>query len=183
MASNPRESQEPPSVPSCAPKYPQPIAREWIDATPNIDLPRLLWDYLLTWFDAHRSEANPLELPMGLRVVYFYTVFDGDVLNGGIVQFFQNNTPREVEETRRLLRLIGAKDSAEVLTKAIDVFVRKYDWPAHSDKRWRCYEAYNDADIEALTRMRCDDESSGRDYELVAAYCRSHPEEFSIQMG
>ncbi|MCI0357371.1 MAG: DMP19 family protein [Planctomycetaceae bacterium] len=158
-------------------RYPQPITREWVQQISDIDLPRLLWEYLLGWYDVHRSDINPWELPIGLRIVHDYTVFDGDVLNGGIVQFFENHTPREVHETLRLLRRIGAVESAEVLAKAIEVFIRKYDWPTESDERWRDRKAYGDPELQSLDKLRCNEESSARDYDLVSAYCRSHPEE------
>jgi len=158
-------------------RYPQPITREWIQQTSDIDLPRLLWDYLLEWYETHRGDANPRELPIGLRVVHDYTRFDSDLLNGGIVQYFQNHTPREVHEMLQTLRRIGAVESAEVLAKAIEVFIRKFDWPAESDERWRDREAYGDPELQSLDEVRSNEESSARDYDLVSAYCRSHPDE------
>jgi hypothetical protein len=151
----------------------------------------LLWDYLLSLFDKHRAlyskpsarAALMQSLPYGLQIANYLTVFDGEVLNGGIRQFFHNQTPWEVEQTILALQAIGATTSANQILQAIGVYEEHTDWKRGSKDRF-AGPPWNDSDygeeptLNAIDDARCNDESSNRDWGLLADYIRLHPDQF-----
>ena len=68
------------------------------------------------------------QLPRGLWFVVRFVTFDGDLLNGGIQQFFHNHTQREVCDACEVLDLIGATESAEMLQQAMSIYENRYGW-------------------------------------------------------
>jgi hypothetical protein len=72
--------------------------------------PNILGEYLLDLFkknrSAHSAEGNEMfikSLPYGLQNVNWLVLFDSEILNGGIRQFFWNHSNWEVDETQKAL--------------------------------------------------------------------------------
>jgi hypothetical protein len=147
------------------------------------DLPYYLWETFLKLSDEAESVGEKQyrdfqrTLPRGLWYVVRYTTFDGDVLNGGIRQFFYSHTPREVCETLEVLERTGLTESADVLRQEMSIYKTKYDWPADWDERWLYSWDFEDSELDRLDTARCNDESSRRDWVLLDHFLREHLEE------
>jgi hypothetical protein len=151
-------------------------------------IPNYLWEYYVEWMhdaeEAHRlatgdglseagSRALDLTLPPVLRYVVRIISFDGDVLNGGIAQYFYNHTPREVLDTLAALRAAGLNESADILTQAIDICRKRFQWPAESDDRWLDGPSGDNPEISELDNRRCNYESSERDFARLDSFLRT----------
>jgi hypothetical protein len=158
------------------------------------ELPGAMWEYYLAYseharndpsrdsphFSAEESRAFDISLPRGLRLVLSFTRFDGDVLNGGIVHYIGNHTwkgnPEEVFEDLEALRTIGAVESAAVLEEAISIFTRDYGWP--SGKGDSCgIDVLDHAGLTRLDDLRCNEDSTRRDYAILNGYLCRHLDE------
>lgn len=152
------------------------------------------WDYLLKLFDRNPEifksrvahDAFIESLPRGLQLHKYLVVFDGDILNGGIRQFFRNHSPWEVEQTVAALEEIGAQESADLIRRAIAVHEEQLGWERWERGSREKYigPGYTDPEYEdqpvldAFDEARCDDDASARDYTLLHAYQRRFPERF-----
>ena len=157
-------------------------------------LPGVMWEFYLAYsehvekdpkrqrphFSAEESRAFDLSLPRGLRLVLSYTRFDGDILNGGIIQYIGNHTwkgnPEEVFEDLEALKTIGAVESVSILEEAISIFRRDFGWP--SEQGASCGTDILDHEgLRRLDDLRCNDESSRRDYDILNSYLGKHLDE------
>ena len=128
------------------------------------------------YFTRKEGLAFDRSLPRGLRLVHSYTRFDGDVINGGLSQYFGNHLPEEVKEDLEALKTVGATESAKVLEEAIAIYKRDYGWP--SKKRKACaYDPWDHPDIERLDHIRCDEDAGRRDYAILDSYLRQRLDE------
>ena len=168
-------------------KLPMPLTVESLKGVPDGNLTTELYDYYLDLVAEEHSKwqanggmiepqhrAFDRTLPPGLRHILAYEILYGEVLNGGIVQYFYNRTPLEVEEDLKSLHTIGATEAAEALSLAISVYLAKYDWPAGSDERWLMGWDLDDPDLNELP---LNESSSERDYQVVERYLRQHLDE------
>jgi hypothetical protein len=80
-----------------------------------------------------------------------------------------------VADSVEALRVIGATESAEFLSQALAIYHR-YGWP---DDWESClnFSPEDEAEVERLSNLRCNDRSSKRDYALLEAYLRQHLDE------
>lgn len=164
---------------------PSKITLEFVQKTD--DVVWLIWEYVLAMSEHPLKNASSQQerddfissLPRGLQLVYYYTMFDGDVLNGGIRQFFYNSTPWTVKQTVLALEAFDAHETAMLLRMAISVYER-YGWPHDSHERWLKlgwdepdYAA--EQDLKTFDDQRCADETSQRDYLLLNNFAHKHP--------
>lgn len=164
-------------------------------------LPSALWayylgyqDYMITTnqrkirglSDVQWKHAMHHDLPRGLRLVHSFIRFDGDILNGGFCQYLGNHTrrgdPEDVYEDLSVLRTIGAAESAELLQQAIDIVRRDYRWPSWEDIPDEVVQPEDNPELERLDELRCNDESSCRDYKILDAYLRQHLDECEMAL-
>lgn len=75
-----------------------------------------LWPFLAEQLDALTPSA---------RTIYFVSVLDREVFNGGFHQYFSNSSGKYAQETLAALRELGAVEIAELLAEAIDAFPEK----------------------------------------------------------
>lgn len=152
------------------------------------ELPGAMWEFYIgyrehvekeggggkSYFTSAESRQFDLSLPHGMRLVHTYMRFDGDVLNGGLGQYFGNHSPDEVYEDLAALKTIGATESARILEEAIAVLKLDYGWPS-DDLKTCAYDYPGDhPEIVRLNDLRCNDESSRRDYALLNDYLQQH---------
>jgi hypothetical protein len=86
-------------------------------------------------FHESPRQAHPERLSPALRTYYFVGCFDGELVNGGMSQFFSNSAGNYSSETLAALREIGAVLSAELLQKALTIFPNS---EAPVDRQRRC---------------------------------------------
>jgi hypothetical protein len=83
----------------------------------------VLWPTLLDIvFHSSPQRAHVDRLSRAARTIYLVVCFDGEVINGGFGQFFENSSGQHAGATLEALRRIGAKLSAELLEKALTAF-------------------------------------------------------------
>src|SRR5262245_9748370 len=89
------------------------------------------------------------------RTLYLVGMFEGEVINGGISQFFSNSAGNHAQETLDALRHIGAGLSAGLLEKSLAIFPAG---AAPRDRHKRCellfaFEEREPQFLEELTQV------------------------------
>lgn len=150
------------------------------------DPSRNLWlSVVNTVFQESPQQAHPGRLSPALRTYYFVVRFDGELVNGGMSQFFSNSAGNHSSETLTALREIGAVLSAELLQKALTIFPNS---EAPVDRRRRCdllfaFEKLDPKFLDALDEvyyqrvLSLDTESEEDLTQLIADYLRMHQSE------
>jgi hypothetical protein len=83
----------------------------------------VLWPHLVDVVYRGEPKIETLDALMpAARVIYLAGVFDGEVMNGGIHQFFTNSSGRNVRETLAALLAMGATRAAGLLEQAVRIF-------------------------------------------------------------
>jgi hypothetical protein len=80
-------------------------------------------------------EAHPERLTPAARTYYFVGCFNGELVNGGMSQFFSNSAGNHSRETLAALKEIGATLSASLLERALTIFPNS---EAPVDRKLRC---------------------------------------------
>lgn len=104
-------------------RNPNPAFAEFLaEDDPIAVLGRLIVDKV---FDNPSKEEHVELLSAPARTLYFVEALDGEVLNGGFIQFFSNSSGKYAHETLAALQEIGALRAAGLLQRAIDTFPDK----------------------------------------------------------
>lgn len=108
---------------------PSEITEEFINESSDADIELALmdfiWDIKLTDYD--REYEIVTSLPDGLVMMYSTWILEAEVNNGGFNQYFYNSSNQFVDEAYEGLKTIGAVKHAELLKKAVDVFMSEVD--------------------------------------------------------
>lgn len=119
------------------------------------------------------------KLPRGIRFGILWNEFCGDLLNGGICQFFDNHFPMQIYATLEMFQEAELRESAELLKRAMKIFSEEYDFPPEpDDQRFnRAFlRAYDNERLDALDHLY-DGKASERDYIQVNKFLRLHLDE------
>jgi len=128
--------------------------------------------------DQENSEtALSKKLSPGQKALYFFWYLDGEVTNGGFIQFYWNGYRRYIPAILDGLKLIGDTTMIELVEKADKEYLLhkekfneqrlKDDWsPLYDDLK--NFETYD----ESYYKMH------DKTMELIEKYARQHPEEF-----
>ena len=117
------------------------------------DPSRELWlSVVKTVFHESPRQAHPERLSPALRTYYFVNCFDGELVNGGMSQFFSNSAGNHSGETLAALKAIGAAISAELLEKALTIFPNS-DAPFDRQKRCDLLFAFEKRDPRFLDSL------------------------------
>ena len=81
-----------------------------------------LWPDLVNAVYSDGPQTHIERLSPAAQVLYHTGVFCGEMVNGGISQFFSNTSGNRAHETLAALRTIGAVLCAELLEKALTLF-------------------------------------------------------------
>src|SRR5262245_6091072 len=142
-----------------------------------------LWlDLVNTVFRDSPNEAHAERLSPSARVLYDVGMFAGELVNGGMSQFFSNSSGNRAHESLTALRSLGADISVGLLEKALTLFP---DGVAPKDRVKRCdllfaFEARDPRFLEELTQeyyKRVDALGSIPEEDLMAlelAFIRTH---------
>lgn len=98
-------------------------------------LDRLWPDVVRIVFHESPREAHPERLTQAVRTYYFVGCFNGELVNGGMSQFFSNSAGNNSQETLAALKEIGAMLSASLLERALAIFPSS---EAPADRKLRC---------------------------------------------
>jgi hypothetical protein len=80
----------------------------------------VLWQSLVAIvFENSPNRARLERIGPAARIVYLVAMFDGEVVNGGFSQFFENSSGEHAAETLNALKGIGAVRSADLLQRAM----------------------------------------------------------------
>lgn len=112
-----------------------------IDELTDDELPVALWEYVIRFLEEHgsgddrRYRAAVLALPRGLRATLTLMQLDSEVRNGGFYQYFTNSSGQFAKEALEDLHLIGARQYADLLERAVAVNRRiESRFPAYRDR-------------------------------------------------
>ncbi len=97
-------------------RHPQADARDAAQSARQ----KLMSDPLDVVYNACKTSGHPLKMRPEHRVVYFVSVVDGEVCNGGWLQWIANPSGEFAVETLVSLRAIGADVAADQLQKVIE---------------------------------------------------------------
>ena len=112
-----------------------------------------LWPDMVdvVYYDSPRI-ARPERLGTAARTLWHVGCFEGEVLNGGISQFFSNSAGNWAQESLAGLREIGADVCVELLEKALTLFPCGVA-PADREKRCKLLFAFEDRDPQFLEQL------------------------------
>ena len=87
----------------------EPVAALWLDLVHIVylDSPRI---------------AHPERLESAAKTLFDVGCFEGEMINGGMSQFFSNSAGNRAQESLAALRRVGASLCAELLAKGITIF-------------------------------------------------------------
>jgi hypothetical protein len=150
----------------------EPVAVLWLDL---VDI---------VYRDSPRQAQLERLTPAG-RTLYLAAIFEGEVINGGISQFFSNSSGNYAHEALESLRRIGASLSAGLLEKSLRLFPNGVA-PADRQERCELLFAFEDREPQFLEELnhvfyeQVDALGSGRREnltELQLAFMQSNPME------
>lgn len=122
-------------------------------------LGRLYQDCIGVVFRDDPRAAVPSRLGPAARNVYFVMTLGGEIINGGVSQFFSNSSGSFVDETFAALRAIGAAHALGLLERALVAFggaLPPRDRGARCDQLFAFEEREPDA-LESIDRAFYDD--------------------------
>lgn len=145
-----------------------------------------LWPKLLDIVFAESPSEGRLErLSPTAQTLYLVVLFDGELVNGGFVQFFENSSGAYAAETLAALRIIGARRSAELLDSALTAFPGRVV-PKEQRQRYELLDAFKLRQPRFFdnldeTYYREVDNLCGKPgediHELLVSFMRAHPED------
>lgn len=113
------------------------------------------------------------------EMVFYLTVeLEGEVMNGGFGQFFDNSSGNFANETEAALRRIGAEKTADIYKKALDALGGEL--PRDRKERWKALEERETEAVSALL-AKCDGDFYKEDDDLNALlydYVMKNKEQF-----
>jgi hypothetical protein len=146
-------------------------------------------------WDIHKNCSLDTDTwPRGFRIAELTIRFRSEMDNGGIQQYitnhpdysrpYQDDALADVKECLECLRLIGAKESAGLLTEALALYQR-YGWPFDPDKRWLDFPPEAVAVCNSIDDRWFNEEgpepSYTRDWRYGEHYLRAHLDECVVE--
>jgi hypothetical protein len=173
------------------------LSLETLKKVPSGQLTEFIWDFYLDHF-RFGPDSN---LPRGFRIAKSAIIFRSEMDNGGIQQYVTNRTATpnddpqikkqrdsnaltEVEKDLEALHLIGATESAELLTQALALY-RQYGWPFDPEMRWLDFPPEAEAICKSIDNRWFHpdgpDQSYTRDWRCGERYLREHLDDCVIK--
>lgn len=113
----------------------------------------------------------------GQKALYFFWYLDGEVNNGGFIQFYWNNNRKYLPPILAGLKLIGDKEMITLVEKADKVYLANEAKFEGEDTQENFEKLYNDVtEFEELDTMFYDLHENTMD--LIENYARQHIAEF-----
>lgn len=161
---------------------PKQITLKYIEETDEDKIEQGIMDYILDMrigSDYDKEYFIVTQLPKGLIYLYATWLLEGEVNNGGFNQYFFNSSNQFANEAHKGLLVFGAKEHAEILKYAVDIFIDEKEM----QKKMReegSIESFTDS-YKHSKLVKADKKFynvSENLSELRINYIKSHPEEF-----
>ncbi len=164
------------------------LTLEALKDVPAGGLVQFLWDFhrdrmkrsnLRSYDDWRRFNQS---FPRGIRLFEAVDTLHGEVRNGGIRQYICNTAGmpdpnpyafNQVNEAIEALQVIGATESANLLSQVIDLFTR-HGWPPDSGRPWIELSPDDEAFLDRIDDRLIQTDAIERDYDLLEEYLREH---------
>ena len=142
------------------------------------------WDFgwsILELINVGTDSESELELSkrfsLGQKALYFFWYLDGEVTNGGFIQFYWNEKRKYLSAIIKGLELIGDKDMLNLVDKADKLYLEnkeKFD----SGKTQEDFSKLYDDLIEFDDLDEIFYDKHDKTMNLIEKYARQNPEEF-----
>lgn len=117
-------------------------SKEFYRKQKEYDPYRALWEHLAKNESAEGFDSFTKEEKLYIAVV----VFDGEVYNGGIEQFFSNSSGELYREVVEGLKTLNANNSLSLLKQAAKILFGEVDPPKDREQRWAAMRQYPEDD-------------------------------------
>jgi hypothetical protein len=144
------------------------------------------WDlgwFLLEPINKATDENHEMELSKqfspGQKALYFFWFLDGEVTNGGFIQFYWNGTDKYLPPIVEGLKLIGDKELLDLIDKADKEFLLnkdKFTEQRQKDDWGPLYDNLKKFDEYDSVYYSIHDKTMA----LIEKYAREHPSEFRV---
>ncbi|MEQ8415838.1 MAG: DUF4375 domain-containing protein [Imperialibacter sp.] len=121
-------------------------------------------------------------LSSGQKALYFWWYLDGEVTNGGFIQFYFNGKEKYVPAIIAGMELIGDKEMADLVRKAQDVYTKNikafnYAWSDDSSEEFsKLYEKVTDLSELDDIYYSLNNQTMSK----IEKYAKQHPFEFCV---
>ena len=113
----------------------------------------------------------------GQKAIYFFWYLDGEVTNGGFIQFFWNNNRTYLPPIMDGLKLIGDKKMIKLVEKADAIYLANEKKFELEDSQENFEKLYNElSEFENLDTIYYDIHEETMD--LIEKYARKNPTDF-----
>lgn len=127
--------------------------------------------------DAENEKLLSKRFSRGQKSIYFFWYLDGEVTNGGFIQFYWNNNRKYLPPILEGLKLIGDFEMIKLVEKADELYMKnkvKFDNGQKQDDFEKLYEELKEFDN--LDDLYYDINDNTMD--LIEKYIRGNVEEF-----
>lgn len=117
-------------------------SKEYYRKLKEYDPHRELWNYLIK-----KEEENGFESFTKEEKIYVaINVFEGEVYNGGIDQFFGNSSGELYSEVIEGLTILKAENTLALLKQATKILFDEVEPPKNRERRWQSIKQYPEDD-------------------------------------
>jgi Domain of unknown function (DUF4375) len=143
----------------------------------------VLWPFLVRRvYPDHSGTSHVDELAAPAKVIYLANIFDGEVINGGVTQFFSNSSGDFAHQSLHALLELGAVVAADILRRGMGTFPNGI---VPTDRQERCAllfpheeqnrQFWNDLDEEYYLSIGLRSQTSVEDLaSLILRYMRNY---------
>lgn len=121
-------------------------SKEYYRKQREYDPYRELWTYLVKKVHGEKTDFD--DLTEEEKLYFAVNLFDGELYNGGMHQFFSNNSGEYYAEVIEGLKTLKAYNSLSLLKRAAGVLFGKAGPPKDRDQLWTAMRQLPDADHE-----------------------------------
>lgn len=156
------------------------VTKEDIVSLNDVDLLVKIIDYISSLYTGEYGEKYNkfiASLPKGLRMVNTTFFLEGEIGNGGIIQYFWNPNGVFVKEAIEAYKLIGVNKQAKLVQDALDLLGDGYS--LDQTERIKTLQSLSEKQLSALDEIdKQFDVLKDEGEELRIKYIKTHPEEY-----
>jgi hypothetical protein len=123
---------------------------------------RELWKSLV--HRVHETDAGYQGLSVAERLYYSIGIFDGEVYNGGVDQFFSNTSGDMYQDVVDGLLELKAHQALKLLLRAKEILFDHRDPPQDQEERWKAMRQYPEDDSAQRPEWDVELEEVDREY-------------------
>lgn len=127
--------------------------------------------------DKESEKILSTRLSSGQKAIYFFWYLDGEVTNGGFIQFYWNENRKYIPAIIKGLKLVGDTEMVNLVEKADKIFLKNKNNFEVEDSQENFEKLYNQlTEFEDLDLKFFDIHDNSMD--LIEKYARQNPNEF-----